>query len=50
MVNIPVIIPAIIINPIGICISPIRNNGPGEGGTNEFAMAAPAIIDKSSKR
>ena len=50
IVNSPTIVPAIIMRPMGMCISPIRKRGPGAGGTREFAIAAPAIIHNISKR
>ena len=50
MVHKPKSVPQIIINPIGTFKAPTKNKGPGDGGTNEFAITPPAITDKASSK
>ena len=50
IVKSPTTMPHIIINPMGIPISPIKKRGPGAGGTSELAIAAPDMMHKISNK
>ena len=50
MVQRPNKVPQTIINPMGTFNAPIKNKGPGDGGTNEFAITPPAMTDKANSR